>query len=257
MIPVIITLIAGLATVIGALFAGEKHNDNARSFSLAFATGIMLMISLGELFGESSETIGIPLALLMIVCGALISLILDILLPHHHDHDNHEEHHLEEPGHYILECECSHKNSISRGMIVALLLHNLIEGLATGTTASSDIRLGISMALGIAIHNIPIGTTLAVSEISAGKKKSGAILTAALVGLSQPLGALMGLVLLKGLMNPSVMGVCNGLVSGILIFISFDELWPASRETGSRNMTIFALLAGICFIPLTECLFGL
>ncbi len=252
MISVIVPLFAGLATVLGAFLIGRKQHSDARPFSLAFATGIMLMIALGELMPESMEAIGIPLSLVLLVFGALISLVLDIILPHHHHDEEHEE-----PGHYIEECECSHGDSVSSGMIIALVLHNLIEGLANGTTVSSDFRLGITMAVGIAIHNIPIGSTLAISMTSAGRKKISAVLYATLVGLSQPLGALIGLLIFGGNMKPNVMAVCNSLVAGILVFISFDELWPAARNEGKRNISIFALLAGICFIPLTECLFAL
>ncbi|MCF0262761.1 MAG: ZIP family metal transporter, partial [Sphaerochaetaceae bacterium] len=161
---------------------------------------------------------------------------------------------LEEPGHFIDDCECNHKNSVSRGMIVALILHNLIEGIAMGLTAVSDMRLGISMAIGIALHNIPIGATLAISIKAAGEKQTRAVLASVFVGLSQPLGALAGLLLFKGPNMEGALSALMAVVAGILVFISFDELWPAARLNGSRKTTIIALLAGICFIPVAEML---
>lgn len=244
LMPLLITACAGFATVIGSLFVSKKRNDQLFSFALAFATGLMLMISLGELIPEAFEGIGIPLSLLFVALGAAVSLLLDIILPHHHhDHDGHDE---KEPGHFIDECECAHEDTVSRDMIIALLLHNILEGLALGITCADDISLGFGMALGIAIHNIPIGTTLGIAVVSAGKKRIEAILDAALVGLSQPVGALLGLLFFQN----ADLSICMALVAGTLIFISFDELWPAARKNGKRNLIIAALILGICFIPL-------
>ena len=243
----LVTLVAGLSTTLGAVLASKVKNRTFQSFSLAFATGIMLMISLGEMLPDAFDGLGTPLALIFMVVGAFLSLALDLLFPHHHDEE-------EEPGHYINECECSHSHTISHGMVAALILHNVIEGIATGVAVQSNLRLGISMALGIAIHNVPIGATLCVSLMSAGESRGKAIINAVLVGLSQPLGAVLGLLVLTGNAAQSGLNACMALVAGILIFISFDELWPAARKDGSRNMTIVALLLGICFIPITEIL---
>ncbi len=247
MIAFLVTLIAGLSTVLGALLTFKIKNKTFQSVSLAFATGIMLMIALGEMLPEAFEAIGTPFSLLFMTLGALISLILDLLFPHHHDED-------EEPGHYINECECSHSHTLSRGMVMALVLHNIIEGAATGLALETNLSLGVELALGIAIHNVPIGATLGVSLISAGENKGKAILKVILVSLSQALGAVFGLLAISGAEAQEVLKASMALVSGILIFIAFDELWPAARRDGSRKMTIISLLVGICFIPITEIL---
>lgn len=253
MIAVLVTLIAGLSTVIGAVLVSKVRKNTFEVTSLAFATGIMLMIAIGELLPEATEVLGIPMTLALFVVGALLSLFLDIVIPHHH-HDDDDDHEEEPAGHFIDDCECAHGQTISKGMIIALLLHNVIEGLATGVTVVSDSRLGISMALGIALHNIPIGATLAISVRSAGGKRSKAIWDSALVGLSQPVGALVGVLFFQGSSMSGILSACMAIVAGILVFISFDELWPAARLSGSRKLTIIALLIGICFIPITEAL---
>lgn len=248
MIPFLVTLFAGLSTVLGAALVRRVRNTGFSAFSLAFATGIMLMVSLGELFPEALKCVGVAYSLLCVVTGALMSLILDVAIPHHHHHDEH----VEVPGHYIDDCDCVHEDTVSRGMMIALVLHNVLEGLATGTAVVSNVRLGINMAIGIAIHNIPIGTTLAISMLSAGKSRERALLCSTLVGLSQPLGALLGFAVFTPFLNDTVLALCNAVVAGILVFVAFDELWPAARKSGSRNLTIVALLIGICFVPFTE-----
>ncbi len=243
---VLITLVAGSATILGALLVKHVRNTKFGAFSLSFATGIMLMVALGEMLPEAFETLPVIPAMLCLVFGSVLSLILDIILPHHH--------HEEVPGHYLNDCECIHENHVHEGMIIALLLHNILEGLATGVAVVSNTRLGINMAIGIAIHNIPIGTTLAVSMLSADKTRGKTILAATLVGLSQPFGAILGISVFETVLSATVLAVCNAVVAGILVYISFDELWPAARKNGSRNLTIAALMTGICFVPLTELL---
>lgn len=247
MVPILVTLVAGLSTVLGAILASRVKSKGFEAFSLAFATGLMLMISLGGMLPDSFEGIGTVYTLLFMALGAFLSLSLDLLFPHHHDDED-------EPGHYINECECSHSHVVSKGMVLALVLHNVIEGIATGVATQSNLHLGISMALGIAIHNVPIGATLAVSVMSSGASMGQAVLKAVLVGLAQPLGALVGVLFLHGSQANSALSACMAVVAGILVFISFDELWPAARREGARNLTIIALLLGICFIPLSEML---
>ena len=249
MIAFLVTLIAGLSTVLGALLAYKVKNKTFQAASLAFATGIMLMLALGEMLPQAFSAIGTPLTLLFMATGALLSMVLDILFPHHHEPDT------DEPGHYIHECECSHSHTLSRGMVLALVLHNVLEGAATGLAVETDFNLGLNMAIGIAIHNIPIGATLGVALMSAGESRGKALLNVALVGLSQSLGALFGIMAVSAAEAQEALKASMALVSGILIFISFDELWPAARKDGSRKLTIIALLVGICFIPITEALF--
>lgn len=247
MLAFLVTLVAGLSTVLGAFLAYKVKNKTFQSVSLAFATGIMLMIALSEMLPEAFETIGTPLALLFMVVGALLSLLLDIILPHHHDEDD-------EPGHYIHECECTHSHTLSRGMVLALVLHNLLEGAATGMAVEANFRIGLSMAIGIAIHNIPIGATLGASLMSTGESKGKVFLNVTLVALSQCVGALFGILAVSGPKAQEALRASMAIVAGILIFISFDELWPAARKDGTRKITIISLLVGICFIPLTEIL---
>lgn len=269
LMPVLVTALAGLATVIGASLVFTRFSQKSKlvASSLAFATGVMLCIALGELlpegveigteaWGDVAETL-VPVGLF--VAGALLSWLLDIVFPHEHEHDCEEcsegvVH--EEPGHFIdTEFEKHDIGRAGTGMVLALMLHNIVEGMATGMTAAGNLRLGIGMALAIALHNIPIGATLAL-PIGYGGSKSKAILTALLVGLTQPLGALIGVLFFGASTSPVVMGMLTSFVAGILVFISFDELWPAAQHSGGRSRSILMLLLGICFMLVTERMFG-
>ncbi len=264
--PLLVTGLAGLATVIGALLVFTKlsKRSNFVEYSLAFATGVMLTIALGELLPESindmidswGQVSGTLMAIAMFGAGALISWILDIAFPHEHEHacvECNEGSLHEEPGHFI-DTAFEQRHEIERagmGMVFALMLHNVIEGMATGMTTVGNVRLGIGMGLAIALHNIPIGATLALPVAYGGSKRK-AVLWALLVGLTQPLGALLGLLLFGTEASPFVMALLNSFVAGILVFITFDELWPAARSGGGRSRSIFMLLVGIAFMGLTE-----
>ena len=89
MIPFLVTLSAGLSAVLGAALVRRVRNTDFSAFSLSFATGIMLMVALGELLPEALESVGIICSLICVVAGALLSLILDVAIPHHHHHDEH------------------------------------------------------------------------------------------------------------------------------------------------------------------------
>lgn len=270
LMPVLVTAFAGLATVAGAALVVDRYSRKSKlvAASLGFATGVMLSIALGELLPEGVEIgseawgpiAGTLLPVGLFIAGALLSWGLDVLSPHeHHGHGEstcsegvvHEE-----PGHFIdPEFESHDIAQAGKGMVVALLLHNIIEGMATGMTAAGDLRLGIGMAIAIALHNVPIGATLAL-PVGYGGSKSKAILTALVVGLVQPLGALVEVLFFGSSGSPVVMGMLTSFVAGILVYISFDELWPAAQHSGGRSRSIAMLFLGICFMLVTERIFG-
>lgn len=261
LVPLLITAGAGLATVMGSLVVFSKVSKNGKlvSWSLAFASGIMLMIALGHMVPESIEVLsqrfgrvlGIIIPMILVAAGVVGSLLLDDFLPHHHeDHVCDHGHVHEHPGHYV-----NIKSQVTQagyGMIVGLILHNVIEGMAIGMTTASDLRMGIGMALAIAFHNIPIGMTLALPVTYGTGKKSRAVVTALTVGLTQPLGAVFGILVMNSVASTWIISLLMALVAGILIFITFDELWPAAQQGMGRTASMISLLAGIAFILIAE-----
>lgn len=59
-VPLILTLLAGAATFIGAFLGvlGQKPSNRVLAFSLGFAAGIMLLISLMEMLPAALDTEG-------------------------------------------------------------------------------------------------------------------------------------------------------------------------------------------------------
>lgn len=155
-VPLILTLLAGAATFIGAFLGvlGQKPSNRVLAFSLGFAAGIMLLISLMEMLPAALDTEGMSpvLGYGMFIIGLLGYFGLDRLLPHAHPQDLVQKRQQPLPG------------SIKRTAILLTLgisLHNFPEGIATFVTASSNLELGFGIALAVALHNIPEGLAVA------------------------------------------------------------------------------------------------
>ena len=157
-VPLLLTLLAGAATFIGAFLGvlGQKPSNRVLAFSLGFAAGIMLLISLMEMLPAALAAEGMSpvLGYGMFIVGLLGYFGLDRLLPHAHPQDLVQKTTQPLPG------------SIKRTAILLTLgisLHNFPEGIATFVTASSNLELGFGIALAVALHNIPEGLAVAAA----------------------------------------------------------------------------------------------
>jgi len=66
-----------------------------------------------------------------------------------------------------------------------------------------------------------------------------------LSGLSEPLGALVGWLVLRTVLSPSLTGVLFAAVAGIMVYISLDELLPTAREYGKAHQVLYGIAAGM------------
>ena len=88
--------------------------------------------------------------------------------------------------------------------MIAIILHNLPEGIATFVATSSDVKLGLSLAIAIAMHNIPEGISISVPIYYSTGSKKRAIFYTLVSALSEPLGALLAFIFLKNFINDTV-----------------------------------------------------
>jgi ZIP family zinc transporter len=142
---------------------------------------------------------------------------------------------------------------------LAIALHNLPEGLATFVATLADARLGVAVAFAIALHNIPEGLCVAMPlYYSTGSRVQG-FLWAFVSGLSEPLGGLIGYIILKGSdMDPLAYGFVFAIVAGMMVYISFQELLPtALRYDPANEVTIKAVFVGMAVMDLSIVLFQL
>ena len=256
-----LTLLAGLSTGIGSLISllAKKQNTNFLCISLGFSAGVMIYVSFVEILTQARDALvghwgssgGNWAVTLAFFGGILFVALIDKFIPE--DINPHELNHQEclkskpeqvciaelgQPGHSRLR---------RTGLMTALAItiHNFPEGMATFMAAITDPALGVAIAVAIAIHNIPEGIAVAVPIYYATGSRKKALLYSALSGLAEPLGALVGFLILLPFFTPAVFGILFASVAGIMVFISLDELLPAAQEYGEHHLCIYGLVAGM------------
>lgn len=258
LVPLLLTLGAGLATGIGSAIAFFARRTNKRllSFSLGLSGGVMIYVSFVELFREAEialqsqwgERPGTAFTVLSFFAGILLIAIIDKLVPSFEN--PHEAHRIEEIG----QIEQSRNRDGGAGgrlmrtgvlTALAIAIHNFPEGIATFTTAVNDTSLGIAIAVAIAIHNIPEGIAVSIPIYYATGNRRKAFFYSLLSGVAEPLGAVLAYLLLMPFMSETLMGCILAGVAGIMVFISIDELLPAAREYGEAHVAIFGVVTGM------------
>ena len=99
--------------------------------------------------------------------------------------------------------------------------------------------------MAVAIHNIPEGIAVSVPVYYATGDRKRAFCYSFLSGLSEPLGAVLGYILLIRFFTDAMCGVIFAGVAGIMIYISLDELLPAAEKYGEHHVAIYGLIAGM------------
>ena len=243
-LPLLLTILAGGATFIGALLGvmGQKPSNRVLAFSLGFAAGIMLLIALMEMLPAALHAQGMSplLGYGMFMLGLLGYFALDRLLPHQHPQD--------------LTTGRHHPKNLRRSAILLTLgisLHNFPEGIATYVTASSDRELGMGIALAVAIHNIPEGLAVAGPMYAATGSKMKAIFWACVSGMAEILGGVIAFMLLGPLVSPVIIAAVMAAVAGIMVALSVDELMPLAREIDPHNNPGYGVLCGMSVMGLS------
>ena len=247
-----LTLLAGLATGIGSAIAffAKRTNATFLAVSLGFSAGVMIYVSFVEIMPtardaivkDHSPTWASWVTAAGFFAGILIIALLDKAVP-----ENTNPHEVHKPEDYDNQ---KNKKLMRTGLMTAaaLAIHNFPEGFATFLSGLQDPSLAIPVAVAIAIHNIPEGIAVSVPVYYAtGSRKKGFWLSFA-SGLSEPLGALIGWLVLRNFLTDTVFGVVFAAVAGIMVFISFDELLPTAEEYGEHHHAIYGLIAGMAAV---------
>jgi zinc transporter ZupT len=139
---------------------------------------------------------------------------------------------------------------------IAIGLHNFPEGLATFVAVLNDPKVGFVLALAIAIHNIPEGICVALPVYYASGSRRKAFLLALLSGISEPIAALFGYLILASIVSDSTFAVLYGIVSGMMIIICTRELLPtAHRYDPEDTYVTTCYITGMALMALALVLF--
>lgn len=245
-IALLLTALAGLATVVGSFIALSMRAPSPRfmSFTLGFSGGVMVLVSFVELLPIGVDNIGFFAGHAAFLLGMFGFFGLDLIVPHE----------------YIGQEDYPHGTDAERmarlkrtGLLVALGigLHNLPEGMVTFAGALEDANLGLAIAAAVAIHNIPEGIAVAAPVYAATGSRSKAFWWSFLSGVSEPVGAGLAALVLLPFLTPAVFGWVMGIVAGIMVAISLDELIPAAREYHTEHLPILGIIAGMAVMALS------
>ena len=226
--PIILTTIAGLSTLLGTIpiFIKFKDENNIINTALSFAVGIMITVSIFDLIPESYHLlnkgfISIIIVFTSINIGIILSMIIDKFIPN----DN---------------------NLYRVGVIslIAIIMHNIPEGIATYISSTHNIKLGFTLSIAIAFHNIPEGILIALPIYYATKNKYKAIILTSISALSEVVGAILASILLKDIINNTIMSLLLGSIAGIMLYISIYELLKESLKYKNIKRTIISIIVG-------------
>ena len=258
---IFVTLLAGLATGIGGLIAFTARHTNPRllAWSLGLSAGVMIFVSLIELYPIAEQSLidlswreadAKTFVLIAFLLGMLLIAGLDRLVPIHEN--PHEMHRVEE----ISDNEAPSK-LMRVGMLsaVAIAIHNFPEGIATFLSTYHEPELGLKLAAAIAIHNVPEGIAIAIPVYFATQSRQKAILFATLSGLAEPLGALFIAFFFMPYWQEAWLAYSFAAISGVMVFIAFDQLLPAAEKYGEHHRAVYGLILGMVLMGVSLILF--
>lgn len=235
-------LAAGMMTTVGALpvLIGKYPSARARDGLLGFAAGVMLAATFFSLivpaleiatkrYGDGATPAAIAAAGILI--GAAAIALVERFLPHEHFH---------------LGREGPQSASLRRIwlFIIAITIHNFPEGLAVGVGfAGSSYENAMSLAIGIGLQNLPEGMAVGVALLGEGYNKYRAFSIAALTGMVEPVGGLLGAVAV----SISAPLLPWGLVfaAGAMLYVISHEIIPETHRRGYQDVATAGLMIGL------------
>lgn len=236
--PFILTLLAGLSTLLGTIpiFIKFKNENKIISASCSFASGVMICISIIDLIPESISYLNkyfnsylvILLCFIFIIIGIVLSMILDNYI------DN-----------------VNNNNSLFKVGILSMIvivLHNIPEGIVTYIVSNKNIMLGLSICIAIALHNIPEGISIAIPIYYSSNSKFKAILYTLIASLSEPFGAILTKLFLDRYINDLGLGLLFAFIAGIMIQISTFKLFPTGKDYNKSYSKIYFVIGFIVML---------
>jgi len=267
------SLLAAMATAVGALpvFLVQRVSKRQESALLAFAAGVMLAAAVFALLLPSIEAgqamlsaTATPvqgaagLTAIGLALGMGLMMAIDRFMPH--------EHAVLPPAAAGHATQWTAEDGGAPGapqrawlMVLALLIHNIPEGLAVGaayagaefgTQDASEVGAGASVALAIGLQNMPEGLIVAMAVRTLGRPAWQAWGLAVLTGLAEPLGAILGLSVLGAL--PALYPIGLALAAGAMIFVVSHEIIPETHRHGFEGLASATLMAGFIFMLMLD-----
>lgn len=260
-IAFLLTLIAGLSTGIGSCIAFfAKHtNKTFLSLTLGFSAGVMIYVSMIEIYFKAQDKLvlefgeksGCWVTAIAFFAGIFFIALIDKIVPSEDSlhvngmFDNNNK----------TEMESRKLKRLGIYNAIAIAIHNFPEGFTTFISALQEPKVAMPIVIAIAIHNIPEGIAVSVPIYQATGSRIKAFGYSFLSGVSEPVGALIGWLILGQIMDNVVYGIVFSAVAGIMVFISINQLLPAAREYGDHHLSMYGFISGMIVMAVSLLLF--
>jgi ZIP family zinc transporter len=242
------TLAIGLFIVLGSIIVFvTKNNNKFIHFSISLAFGVMgalvvleLLPETFELIGENySQSITIALVVGFALVGVLGLKLIDHFIPDHHVHHD--------------EKKDTKDNFFHIGLIssIALILHNIIEGMAVYSSLTSSLSLGVLVSIGVGLHNIPMGMVITSTFYKANNNIRKTMFMIFIISISTFVGGLIMYFNSGFLINDTILGILLSITMGMLIYIIIFELLPHIIHSENKKKDILGIILGILLIVIS------
>ncbi len=253
----LLTTLAGLSTGLGGLLVlWFRPGERMLGFSLGFAAGVMLAVSLSDLLPNAMhfyEQEYAPFwagcaAAALLLAGMFLAGLMSTFLP--------------DEGSLVLdlagqpeqgeEQRLSRSRALHCGLAVgiAMLLHNLPEGILTLFSGICDPRAGLRLSLAIALHNLPEGISVAAPLWYATGRRSVSAGVAFLSGIAEPAGALLAYCVLAPVLSVDLLNGMTLVAAGIMCWVSVAELLFGGFAIEKKAVTAAGFAIGVCGMTL-------
>lgn len=225
----LLTFLSGLFYLVGIIiYKFVKHKNELTVAAISCAAVVIIGLIIFDLAPELIEQDNAWL-FVFVILGFVLLFLIDKLIPHHH-----HKHHAHDEATKEHKDRLEHVSTIT---ILALSMHNLIEGMALYSISLESIRSGILMLIGVGLHNLPFGF-----QIAGTKNK----LLVFLLVISAFLGGLV--VFFFGNIDEFLQGVVLAISMGMLFHILLFELFKEIRENIRQKMAIYGIIIGVILL---------
>ena len=230
----LITLLLGAFFMLGAVIIKIFGDDEIiEHSSVAAALGALICIAATDIIPDILEDYsgyGYIAALLFCAAGTAALMLLDRFVPDHESGDGGEE---------------STMVHIGVMSMIAISIHNIVEGMTVYSMASQSPAAGLSLSVGVGLHNIPMGMLIFSTLRSGSRRKKYFVM--GIASLSTFVGGLI-MQLITGLIPHSSLRSLECIALGMVVYIVVFELLPSVIHDRKWSRTLLWGLIGAAFV---------
>jgi len=240
-------LFVAIMTSLGAMVAlfAKRIPPGGVDFSLSFAAGVMIVASFTSLILPAIESTGSFLpAGVGIALGILLIHAVDRFLPHEHLVRGYEG-------------PSNMRDRLRKVwlLVFALIIHNLPEGLAVGTSLVYNLEVGLITAIAIGIQDFPEGTVVSLPLAVIQRKSLGPVLIGVLSGLAEMAMVILGAAFFTAFAWSLPYGL--GLAGGAMLYVTVKEMIPEIyRGETSETLVTLGFFAGFYVMLFLDSMLG-